>query len=64
MIVLAAVAYTLHCLRLETHAQKTSSPFPLAAAKVVTETVWLSLLFVAVLLLAATSSGSSSSSGW
>jgi drug/metabolite transporter (DMT)-like permease len=50
-VVLAAVAYTFHCLRLEIFA-KTTSAVKLAAAKATTETMWSFLVVVACLVVA------------
>jgi drug/metabolite transporter (DMT)-like permease len=50
-VVLAAVAYTFHCIRLENFA-KTTSAVKLAAAKATTETMWSFLVVVACLVVA------------
>jgi drug/metabolite transporter (DMT)-like permease len=61
LIVLAAVAYTFHCIRLARFAQTTSA-VKLAACKASTETV-LSAMSVAVVLAFAAASGGASNDG-
>ncbi|KAG7354634.1 EamA-like transporter family protein [Nitzschia inconspicua] len=52
-IILGALFYTFHCIRLEHYAQVTS-PIRLAATKATTETVWSGLVLCLCLLLAYT----------
>jgi len=58
LIVLAAVAYTFHCIRLEGYAQQTSA-VKLAACKASTETAWSALAVALVVALAATATKTS-----
>lgn len=58
-IVLAAVSYTFHCLRLEGYAQQTPSAVQLAAWKAITETTWSALAIGTVMLLALATTASS-----
>jgi drug/metabolite transporter (DMT)-like permease len=51
-IVLAAVFYTFHCIRLETYARSTASPIGLATAKATTETLWSGLVIVGCVVAA------------
>ena len=60
LIVLAAVAYTFHCIRLEGYAQQTSA-VKLAACKASTETAWSALAVAVVVALAATATTTSES---
>lgn len=52
LIILGALFYTLHCIRLEIYAKQIPSAVALAAAKATTETLWTALV-VGVCLLAA-----------
>lgn len=55
-IVLAALFYTFHCLRLETFAKKTSA-IELAVSKASTETLWCVLVIAAALVATTTNGG-------
>lgn len=61
LIVLAALAYTFHCIRLERYAKETSA-IKLAACKATTETVW-SLALVLLLISSAATSTAGDSGG-
>ena len=50
-IVLGAISYTFHCIRLETYA-KLLSPLQLATAKAVTETIWSGVVVGCCILIA------------
>lgn len=51
-IMLGALFYTFHCIRLEGYAQKIPSAVALAAAKASTETLWSTMVVVACLVAA------------
>ena len=51
-IVLAAVFYTFHCIRLETYARSTASAIGLATAKATTEMLWSGVLIVGCIFAA------------
>ena len=51
-IVLAAVFYTFHCIRLETYARSTASAIGLATAKATTEMLWSGVVIVGCILVA------------
>lgn len=58
MIILAALAYTFHCIRLGRYAKETSA-IKLAACKATTETVWsLALVLTLVAFAGSTTAGS------
>jgi len=61
-IVLGAVFYTFHCVRLETYAKSTQA-IALATAKATTELAWSGLSIAGCLLLATSLGGSGSSNG-
>lgn len=58
-IILGALFYTFHCIRLELYA-KTTSAIRLAASKATTETTWSGLVLLGCLLLAFTQSANTS----
>ncbi|MGK3742710.1 MAG: drug/metabolite transporter (DMT)-like permease [Bacillariaceae sp.] len=61
-IVLGAIFYTFHCIRLETYAKSSSSsPIQLATAKAVTETIWSGFVVGCCIIIALLFDGSSDS---
>ena len=51
-IVLAAIFYTFHCIKLETYARSTTSAVGLATAKATTEMIWSGLAILVCILAA------------
>jgi drug/metabolite transporter (DMT)-like permease len=62
LIVMAALAYTFHCIRLERYAKETSA-IKLAACKATTETVWSLALVLLLVAFAASSTAVDDSGG-
>lgn len=62
LIVMAALAYTFHCIRLERYAKETSA-IKLAACKATTETIWSLALVLLLVAFAASSTAGDDSGG-
>ena len=60
-IVLGAVFYTFHCVRLESYARSTASAIELATAKAATETIWTALAMAGCVFTAAALGGGGAS---